>query len=58
MKLRGHLGGKCQYPHEVFALCPVLLRAQCGLQCELCQGPMGGVAGRVLHALGTKLSVL
>lgn len=29
-----------------------------GLQCKLCQGPVGEVTGRVLYALGAKLSVL
>lgn len=28
------------------------------LQCELCQDPVGEVAGTVLYALGAKLSVL
>lgn len=29
-----------------------------GLRIELCQDPVGEVAGRVLHALGAKLYVL
>lgn len=44
---------------HAWSVCLVSCPSPCtGIQCELCQGPVGEVSGRVLYALGAKLSVL